>query len=397
MAETGEDRQNASGTLENLETEEELKVTINTLQRTAFVTRLCVPVRSYRDLIFYDIDNLYPNKIKSIAERSGSTKTAINTLSSFMTGNGFNDNNDLIINSDEQTLFDILRHASNEKSMFAGLAIHFNFNKFGEIIEINEITFESLRWNKDNNKLISNPNWKRRDKRKDVQYYPFNPDNVKDEIKKDGIDKYNGQVLYWIPRKKDIYPLCRFDQVIDDAQFEAESKIYKLSNIQNDYSIGGFVKYPSSLDSRQEIQDMKKSLKKSKGSANAGKIQALPFPPNEALAHWKFFEPVSRNNIDRLFKLQNDEARENIYMAFQQDPLLNGYSKNGMFNQQDYLDVFNYYNSFTETDRKELVKIFNKIISYSIWSNIGELEILPKQYIITDNNQDNGGNGTNND
>jgi len=48
------------------------KVTINTLQRTVLVERLHVD-KYYpaRKIIPYDTSNLYPNLVKSIAQRSG--------------------------------------------------------------------------------------------------------------------------------------------------------------------------------------------------------------------------------------------------------------------------------------------------------------------------------------
>lgn len=381
-------KENAEGSLNELnkQVSEDIKYTINTIQRTALVRRMCLPfATTHRDILHYDNDNLYPNKIKAIAERSGSTNTGINTLSSFISGNGFTDIalNDLVINSDnETTLFDILRNCSDEKARFSGIPLHFNYNALGQIVEINEIAFETLRYTKDLKYLIYSYDWSSRRKYRDteIKYNIFNPSTVIDEIKDQGIDNYKGQVLYWVPRKADIYPLCRFDSVLDDAQFEAESKIYKVSNIQNDYSIGGFIKIPSNLETRQEIIDLKQSIKKGKGSENAGKVQPIPMPSTD-ISNSRLFEPMSRNNIDGLFKTQNEEARFNIYAAFQQPPILNGISKDGMFNQDQFVDAFDYYNSFTETDRKELEKLLTKILSFSIWSNVGKVEIAPKSYI----------------
>jgi hypothetical protein len=51
-----------------------------------------------------------------------------------------------------------------------------------------------------------------------------------------------------------------------------------------------------------------------------------------------------------------------------------------MFNQQSLEDAFVFYNSITEKDRKEIEKILNKVMSFSIWGNL-ELEIEPKMLI----------------
>lgn len=367
---------------ENINTDD--KITINTIQRTVFVERLPNPldIKTFvRDYLPFDFDNLYPNKIKAIADRSGSTKTAIGTLSSFISGEGFGDDiNELILNDEKQTFWDILRFITTTRAMFDGICLHFNYNLLGEIIEINEINFEALRYSPDMDKVILNQDWRRYNKKKVTVYDVFNPGAVLEQMKRDGgTENYKGQVLYWTPRKQDVYALCRFDSVLDDAQFEAESKIYKLSCIQNDFAIGGIIKYPYQFDNTKEINKLKSNVKQSKGSRNAGKNWLLPIT-NE-MVNSKLFEPISRNNIDGLFTNQNKESKFNIYAAFQQPPILNGIATQGMFNQESFEDAFNYYNSYVETDRKEIEKILSEIISVSIWANLGDIKIIPKVFI----------------
>lgn len=378
------DLSKAAGKFNKEEESGDKKYTINTIQRTVFVERLPNPlnIRSLaRDYLPFDFDNLYPNKIKAIAERSGSTKTAIGTLSSFISGEGFGETeNKIEVNSDGQTLWDILRFVTGTRAMFDGVCLHFNFNLLGEITEINEINFESLRLTPDMKYIIQNHDWRTYQKRKCEVFPIFDPEKVLEQIQEAGdIDNYKGQVLYWTPRKQDVYCLCRFDSVLDDAQFEAESKIYKLSCIQNDFAIGGLIKYPYQLDTTEQIQDLKVKVKESKGSRNAGKNWLLPV--SNELMNSRMFEQMSRNNIDGLFTNQNKEAKHNIYAAFQQPPILNGIATQGMFNQENFKDAFDYYNSYVETDRKEIEKLINEIIAASAWNNLGTLTVSPKIFI----------------
>ena len=119
-----------------------LRVAVNSIQRTLFVERLYVDVAYPADRIIpFDRDNLYPNKIKSIAQRSGTTMSAIETLSNFVSGEGFAQNS-TVVNREGQTLWDILRHITYSKAMHKGFALHFNYNVLGQITEINPINFE---------------------------------------------------------------------------------------------------------------------------------------------------------------------------------------------------------------------------------------------------------------
>jgi len=279
-------------------------------------------------------------------------------------------------------LWDILRFIVFQKAMFGGYALHYNYNVFGEISEIQTVPFEYVRWRKDLEKFVVNPDWgKRRRGNDEKEYYPFNPLNVEKEINEvGGIDNYEGQLMYWIPDECELYTTTDWDSVLDDAQFEAEVKIYNLSNIQNDYSLSGFFMYPKTLESSKEISDVKKDLQGDKGSQNAGGIKVIGVPPSSELAGWKFFQSITRNNIDKLFEKQVEMAKFNIYAAFSQPPILNGVATSGMFNQESFMDAFNFYNAQTETERKDIEREMNKIIQQSIWSNLGQIQIIPKKY-----------------
>jgi hypothetical protein len=363
------------------------KVAVNSIQRSLFVERLWVNIKYPADRIIpYDRDNLYPNKIKSIAQRSGTTMSAIETLSAFVSGDGFQ-GMDTVVNREGQTLWDILRHVTFSKSMFKGYALHFNYNILGQITEINPINFEFVRWSKDLKRLIVNPDWWRRNRRnEEITYCPFNPATVQAEIKQAGdISKYNGQLYYWIPNLKDWYTVCNWDSVLDDAQFEAEAKLYSLSSIQNDYSLSGIIAYPKNISDKEDIDNLKEDIRKDTGANNAGGVRVVGAMPSENLTGWKWFTPMSRNNIDNLHTNQVDRAKLNIYAAFRQPPILNGVATQGMFNQESFMDAFDYYNSQTETERKEVEKELTKILQVSIWPIA--VAIQPKVFQGRDNKE----------
>jgi hypothetical protein len=360
-----------------------LKVAVNSIQRTLFVERLYVNIAFPADRIIpYDRDNLYPNKIKSIALRSGTTKSAIETLANFMAGDGFSQMGQ-VVNRDKQTLWDILRFVCQQKAMFKGFALHFNYNLLGQITEINPINFEFVRWSKDLTKFLVNPDWFRRNRRREeVEYNPFDPSNVLAEIQEcGGIENYKGQLFYWIPNLADYYTTCTWDDVIDDAQFEAESKLYSLSSIQNDYSLSGIIAYPKNITDQSEIDKIKEEIEGDKGSANAGGIRVIGSMPAENLTNWKWFTPIGRNNIDSLHKNQKEDAKFNIYASFRQPPILNGVATSGLFNQESFMDAFDYYNSATESERKDTERELNKILASSVWAGLGQVQIIPKKFI----------------
>ena len=386
----GDTKPNAAGSFDEEKEVVEKFATINTIEQTVFIERLPNPLslsRAVGNVLRFGTDNLYPNKAKSMAERSKSTVSAIGKLSEFTTGQGFLEENlnSLEINKQGQTLFDILDHVSDEKAQFTGYALHFNYNIFGEIIEIQEIPFETVRWKKDFSRIVFCPDWSRSgrfgDNRK-IEYFPFNPEKVKDEIKEVGIEEYPGQVLFWIPKRKQIYTLCRFDAALDDVQFQHESGIYKLRNVQNGHSANYIVFYPAALETELEKRGLINDTKSSRGGKNAGKTKHIPLNASamEAMKGRKFIEEIPRTGIEKLFTKQNEETKLDIFAIFNQPPILSGISKDGMFNAESFVDAFDYYNSVTERDRQQIERVFNKFMPLTIWK-VQKVEIKPLEFM----------------
>ena len=389
------DLPNNAGTLpRNGERVRKKEVIVNTIQRTAFVERIAINREAFDEIINYDLDNLYPNKIKSIAQRSGTTTSAIKILSSFLSGMGF-EGMDTVINFSNETGFDLLRFATREISTFNGFAIQINYNVFGQAVEFNMIPFENVRKTHEDTFLVSD-DWENRrnsivgsNSFTTIEYTPFDVEKVEGEIQQaGGLDQYTGQLFYWTGSIRDIYPACRFDPVLDDSQFEAESKLYKLSDIQHGYSSSGVQKYPANLEDNDQIKDLKEKIEQARGASNAGSIIAIGVTPGSDMEKMKMFEPFDRQNIDSLFTNQNQEARQNIYAAYSQPPILNGVAVQGMFNEQSYRDAFVYYNSETEIERMDVSKALTKIYEVSVFG-ITEVKIQAKRLI---DKQDNGEN-----
>jgi len=385
---------NAAGSFENDTPQDllqEYKVAINSVQRTVYVARLSIDKNAYsygKKIRSYDKDNIYPNKILEIAKRSSTVSTAASTMADFIVGEGFeNENlNTLVINRDGQTLLDLLRFYAEEYSIFKGFSSHVNYNAIGEIAEINELGFETVRWKADLSGFAYSYDWTQRTSySRDVKYYHnFDPKNALSEINEEEFDNYEGQILYYIPKKSDLYTVCFFDSTVDDAQFEAEGKLYKLSNIQNGYSADYVKKVAANLyDKQKEIDELINKQRQLKGAANAGRSELVLVPPtlDNGIGNQKIFEEIPRTGIDKLFPLQNKETREAIYSNYKQPRILNGITKEGGFSKEEYLDSFDYYNSYVQVYRNQIERVINKLGEYSIWSDlIKDVKIMPKQF-----------------
>lgn len=357
------------------------KVPVNSINFNTYVARKCDRVDNTKGIKTYDHDNLYPQKIKAIAERSTSVSSAINIAEVFLSGMGFMDEylNDEVINRSGETFSDLHNFISREKKMFGGFAVHVSYNPFGEPVEYSGVPFEFVRISSDGEKYIVNPSWESNNmffgkfmfdvKRESIKYRPFNPENVLTEIKQDGFDNYTGQLFYWKRERQSTYPLTYWDSAIDYAQFEAESGIYQLSSIQNDFSLSGVLKLPPNATFNQKKQQQVSALRNGgTGASNAGRLLTLNIQPvGGELKGYNVFEPFTRNNIDNLFENQNKNAEIKIFSTFSMPRILASITDTGMFNSQEMEDAYKYYNAMTERERSEITKAMTILTNGSIW------------------------------
>jgi hypothetical protein len=397
-------------------------VPVNSVDFVSHVERLPTRGSNAKGIYQYGLDNNYPYKMKQIALRSNSLVTAINTNTRFLQGLGFEgatpadaiEGKSLKLNSNGLTAYDLLKFVCSEKSLI-NFAIHVNFNQLGEAVEFTPIPYEFCRqklptnddtetkfiitniWHTEFNTFgsgqaseIMNFNKWLVDKKTGrnfiaLETFKYNPDPaiIRQQIEDSGgIENYSGQ-LYYVKDTTEVYQLANYDSVIDDAQTEAEAKLYSLSNLQNSFSASGIIKYPANLDSNEEFASVKNRLSDGKGASNAGRFLVMPYAPG-APPTTPFFENIQQNNVDKLFSLQKEEAKKNIYELFQQPEILNGRSSGGMFNQQSMQDAFTFYNAITEQARQEIEMHLTILFSNSIFANEIKLpiQIQPLTYQV---------------
>ena len=99
------------------------------------------------------------------------------------------------------------------------------------------------------------------------------------------------------------------------------------------------------------------------------------------------FEPIQLQNIDKLFELQKQEAKQNIQTLFSIPNALIGKDTEGNFATQKMQETFDFYNSITEPLRQELEIELTELFSNSIFAKSIKLpiEIEPLKYMSTAN------------
>lgn len=373
----------------------------------------------------YGTDNNYPTKVAQIAARSSTLVSVINIQSKFIAGLGFDgatakdvkNGTALVINRNGYTAYQLLQFCAQQKSNI-NIAIHVNYNQLGEAAEFTPINYEFVRqktktsnkdkykrfiitniWHLENagnygyNSVIQQFNSWVTDKESNKNFsalevfdYDPSPAVVREQIEiSGGIENYSGQIFY-MNRTTDIYQKSLYDSVLDDAQIEAEAKLYSLSNLQNGFSPAGFLKLTTNANGSTEIEELKKKVSSTTGAINAGRVIVVPIQPNtDGNVPGNVFEPMQIKNMDNLFKEQKEEAKRNIQQIFNIPNALLGKDTEGNFATQKMQETFEFYNSVTKPLRQELeIELTNLFKNSVLADNITlPITIEPLKYMST--------------
>lgn len=337
-------------------------------QKETYLKRIPIYINRVDGVQSYDRDNLYPQRAEEVKNRSYTVKSAVQKLAEFTTGLGFADQSlkKIKVNNKGQSFDDALFLASQDFSMFDGVALHVTYNLNFKINNIEPIEFKYCRlgipdeegivhdikfsdnWERDYNKTPDNT--------MTVESYPiFNPDNIENEIHEYGYN-HPGQILYYTP--KDTYPLATFDAVFDNAQTQSDIGLYELSNIQEGFVGTTVFKYPGTFSDENQKYEIEQKLNAHKG-AGGSRILVAENPDGQANS---LFDSVTLPNVDKLFEFTSKNVknaiRENYSMPAE---ILGVLPEGGMFNQDQIEQAFKYFNNVTQGRRDVMSRIFKKV------------------------------------
>jgi hypothetical protein len=344
------------------------------------------------NILAYDFDNLYPQRLIDIVSDSGTAKTCLFMYERFVMGNGAKDIDfyKAKVNDKGLTVDQLYRHVISGMGMFSGFALHFNFNALGQITEITPINFEYCRLgiNENEGKIAVYDDWgktKRKTfKKTDVVYIDsFAPEKVLRQIEAAGdIQDYKGQILYGT-REGLNYPLAGYDAVLEDMITEAQTKRFKANTSAKNFLashilITGKEEVPEDENGRpiDDGNGFSKQLQSFQGGDGSGTILWMERESNEENIE---LQKVDIQNYDGLYEYTENSSRDNIIKSFLIPPVLLVRISGSLGTSKEIADATDYYNSLTSYDRLVVEESMKEIFAY-FHQNInpsGDYSILP--------------------
>ena len=336
----------------------------------------------------YGEDNLYPQTLRDIIAASSTGAECADRFADFIEGDGFREVafSSYVVNRKGDTADDIHALVCKDVADFNGLALHVNYNVYGEIVELQHIPFENCRLCEEDDsgyisKIAVHPDWTGQKKRKgkplkvskeNIDYIDvFNPqkDAVLAQIEAaGGIEYYKGQVLWVSLAGKNIYPTSKADRVITEMSTDEGLANVKYRNVRNNFlpfgmivtKKGSNVTYDDEGNVVTEVEDdgFSDNITQLQGDTNACKLLEVTVESDEEEPK---FQAISSQNYDKEFTVTDASVIERIYSAYGQEPWYCIRIGKVGFSGDILEDAFEYYNSIVSKQQRLIERTFERI------------------------------------
>lgn len=334
--------------------------------------RLKVSLDYNHKILFYGEDNLYPQRAEQVRLRSPLLVSSTRILEDFINGDGWELNNEVVLNNRGDSARDLLNLVSKDYSRYNGFAFHLNFDGLGKITEIQHIPFEYCRlgmpdefgnistvvvsnnWEEDSEKLPPS-----RNRHIYSEIFPmFNQFTAQKDVV--GIPQPKGQVMYYTGIEKDKYPLATFDAIWHTAKTDDSIQRYEENNTSKGFHGATIFRYPGKFESETQKAQMIKQVSQMMGSESPG----VTIAQIDEDFTGTLMESIPAERNDALFGLTLQSLINRTLYHYNIPPALFGIAPTGgVFTQLAYQESFLVYNVITRNLRSGVSRAFNKMSS----------------------------------
>ena len=371
------------------------------------------------DIQTYGDDNLYPQTLRDIISASSTGSECSDRFADFIEGNGFTNElfSGYVVNRKGQTADDIHALVCKDVSLYNGMALHVNYNVYGEIVELHHIPFENCRLlEEDDNgyvaKIAVHPDWtgKKTHKGKAIRVTKENIDyiDVFNPVKEvvlaqiesaGGIEYYKGQALWVSMAGNNIYPVGKGDRVVTEMSTDEGLANVKYRNVRNNFLPSGMVitkkgTHTTFDENGKEVEDASGNdsfsdmLVQLQGDTNSNKLLDVTLESDEEKPE---FVPIVTQNYDKEFTVTDASVVERIYSAYGQEPWYCIRIGKVGFSGDILEDAFEYYNSIVSKQQRLIERTFERLFRY--WYEVAnpsnDYSVQPLKYVRNANVPDN--------
>ena len=312
-----------------------------------------------KEYVGFGIDNVYPSYLLSLYNQCADHQSIIDGCVNYVMGNGIVIENNIKlenfaekINSDGETLADIMRKAELDFQIFGGFALKLITNNFGELIELYNINLDEVRLNEElTNSYISNLWGKWGAKAIEIPLFKS--------------DKKQKQSIYYYKGKKSrgIYPIALYNAAIKAIQTSIKISDFHLTNIMTGFNANVIINFNNGEPTEEMKEVIEESLKEKFSGTDGDKMMAVF---NNGSENAVTVSRLDDDNSDEKFQTLAKSTQNTIFTSHKvTSPQLFGVkAENQGFTKTEFLESFEIYNNTVIAPlQKDLISEFTKLLS----------------------------------
>ncbi|KQC33406.1 hypothetical protein AAU57_08825 [Nonlabens sp. YIK11] len=362
---------------------------------------LSVKLDKRTEVYNWGLDNAFPSLIETLINLSVTSKSCVDKVAKAIYGKSFGDVGKTIVNSDGQTLNEVLRIASREYAKHNNLYIHISYNLLFEVTAIKVLPTTNVRVGKADDlgysgKFLVYDNWNKQDGKIEAKafkvYNKYNP--IKSVIEAQieasgGIKSYKGQILHIQKDSNSIYSLSDLNPVMGEALLEYNSQVFRSNGAEKGFQNTKLL-VTKAFDGDDERNQFRNHLKSLQGAENSGNVLLLESSSvTDDLNTQIKLEDLTSKYDDKLFQYSDEQAEKNICKAFGVPVVLVDSSNDGLFGNSGEMlkEAKKQLWESREEDRDMIEEVFQKLLSKFHSPLEGELKVInPHAEQITEPN-----------
>lgn len=314
-----------------------------------------------KDWVYYGEDNLYPDYLLYLYNKSSKHNAIINSKTNYILGTEFEGSNPSVIkwlqsaNRTGETYEVVMKKCVKDLEIFGGYYLQVNWGLDGMIKEVYHTSYPKWRIGKDD-MLYWKKNWK------DYREQPkvFSPFNIK--------ERKGTQILFVKEYRPDldVYPLPGYIGANNYIECDIEISKFHLSAIKNGFNPSKMITFNTGEPTDEKKREIEKRFgDKFQGSENAGKYL---FVFNTDPAKAPIIQDLSGNDLDKQYDILNKTIQQEVFAGHQvTSAMLFGVAEPGKLGgRNELMDSYGIFlNTYAKPKQFEIEEVMNLLLKES--------------------------------
>jgi len=313
----------------------------------------------------YGIDNLYPDFLVSLMNRSAKHNSILKRKTNMIAGNGWQTEGldsialRFLANiHNEFNLNEIVYRSAYDLEIFGGFSLQIIYSKDKKsIAEINYLPHNKIRLSDCKKYAFYSDDWNNTRKYTPVKYPLFDPKNP-----------VSTQILYYKEYRPGVeyYSQPGYISSVNWITLEYEISAFHLNQVNNGFAPGMIINFTNGVPTDDEMREVIRQLQADFESArNAGKTMFLFSDGEDRAAK---ITPVQLNDSDTRFIQLNSEITQGILTGHEiTNPIIMGIAIPGELGaKNEYLESIEVFQAvYVETKQMQIEKVYNKLLRFN--------------------------------